>query len=241
MVVPPLSFCWLQTPALTSVRLASALTRDEQSLLRACGPFFNPSLMTSDISKTKAELRSHLRAMRQAHVEALTDATMGLLFRRPPAPLSALIPEGATIGVYNANAWEAPAQHYASHFAELGHVVVLPRFGSKDAAMGFAKWADFYGDTDLVDGPYGLKQPADDSPAQSPDVLFVPLIGFGENGERLGQGGGHYDRWLSRHPNTLTIGLAWDCQLSHAIPMEEHDRPLRAVVTPTRLYGPFDA
>ena len=37
----------------------------------------------------------------------------------------------------------------------------------------------------------------------------------------------------------LAIGLAWDCQLVDDLPHEAHDRPLAAVVTPTRLYGPF--
>ena len=57
--------------------------------------------------------------------------------------------------------------------------------------------------------------------------------------ERLGQGGGHYDRWLAHHPDTIRIGMAWDGQLVDELPVEPHDVPLDAVVTPTRLYGPF--
>ena len=37
----------------------------------------------------------------------------------------------------------------------------------------------------------------------------------------------------------LAIGLAWDCQLVDDLPTEPHDCPLNAVITPTRLYGPF--
>jgi 5-formyltetrahydrofolate cyclo-ligase len=65
----------------------------------------------------------------------------------------------------------------------------------------------------------------------------VPLVGFTASGERLGQGGGHYDRWLAEHPGRLTIGLAWDAQLCPALPSEPHDEPLDAVITPTRIYG----
>ena len=157
--------------------------------------------MTTDNSHTKSELRSHLRALRQAHVEALPGSTKGLLFRVPPAPLLNLVPSGSAIGVYHANQWEAPAQHYASHFAEKGHSIALPRFADNAAAMEFAQWTDFYGETDLEDGAFGIKQPSSDAPKISPDVLFVPLIGFSENGERLGQGGGHYDRWLADNPD----------------------------------------
>ena len=72
-----------------------------------------------------------------------------------------------------------------------------------------------------------------------PDVLLVPIVGFTDNGERLGQGGGHYDRWLEAHPETIAIGMAWDCQKRDRLPVEGHDRRLHAVVTPTRFYGPF--
>jgi 5-formyltetrahydrofolate cyclo-ligase len=62
-------------------------------------------------------------------------------------------------------------------------------------------------------------------------------VGFTASGARLGQGGGHYDRWLAEHPGTLAVGLAWDAQLCDTLPTEPHDAPLAAVVTPTRIYG----
>ena len=70
-------------------------------------------------------------------------------------------------------------------------------------------------------------------------VLLVPLVGFTAKGDRLGQGGGHYDRWLEDREEVTAIGLAWDCQLTENLPVEPHDRRLDAVVTPTRFYGPF--
>ena len=186
---------------------------------------------------TKTELRRELRAARNAHVAALPETILGLLFRQPPAPLLKLIPAGATIGLYRASPVEAPASRYAAHFLEAGHSIALPRFAGRDAPMEFAAWTDPFGDSDLEPGPFGLLQPSPDAAATVPRVLFVPLVGFTAEGHRLGQGGGHYDRWLARHPETLAIGLAWDCQLCDALPTEAHDVPLRAVVTPTRLYG----
>ncbi|MFN6934263.1 MAG: 5-formyltetrahydrofolate cyclo-ligase, partial [Tsuneonella sp.] len=92
--------------------------------------------------------------------------------------------------------------------------------------------------SDLEDGPFGL-QPAPDAEEVRPDVLFIPLVAFSPDGRRLGQGGGHYDRWLAAHPDTLAIGLAWDVQEVADLPLETHDRRLDAVVTPTRVIGPF--
>ena len=188
---------------------------------------------------TKAELRTALRAARRAEVEALPPQVRALVFHRPPAPLLERIPEAATIALYAAHPHEAPAASYARFFAERGHSVALPRFAARDASMEFAAHTDPFDESDLVDGPFGIRQPGREADAVTPQVLFMPLLGFTIRGERLGQGGGHYDRWLAEHPDTVRIGLAWDGQLVDELPVEPHDVPLDAVVTPTRLYGPF--
>jgi 5-formyltetrahydrofolate cyclo-ligase len=87
--------------------------------------------------------------------------------------------------------------------------------------------------------PYGGLQPPATAEELTVDLAIVPLLGFTAEGQRLGQGGGHYDRYLAEHPAVIPIGIGWDCQLVEALPLEPHDRPLRAVVTPTRFYGPF--
>ena len=188
---------------------------------------------------TKDELRKQLHASRREHVASLPASMRTLVFMRPPAPLLDFVPEGATIGLYRANPHEAPAASYARFFFEQGHTLALPRFANKGAPMEFARFADPFEESDLETGPFGLMQPKTDAETIEPEVLLVPLVGFTENGERLGQGGGHYDRWLAAHPGTTAIGLAWDCQKVGELPTEPHDLPLKAVVTPTRIYGPF--
>jgi len=180
-----------------------------------------------------------LRQARREHVEALPDATKALLFLRPPVPLLERVPDGAIIGLYRANPFEASAASYARFFFERGHPLVLPRFAHRGAPMEFAAFSDPFEESDLEVGPFGLMQPRQDAPTVSPGVIFVPLLGFTAGGERLGQGGGHYDRWLGEHPDTVTIGLAWDAQLVDELPLEAHDARLDAIVTPTRMYGPF--
>lgn len=188
---------------------------------------------------TKDDLRRILRATRRDHVASLPESVRGLIFHRPPAPLLELVPLGATVGLYRATPFEAPAAAYARFFMERGHPLALPRFADRDAPMEFAAFADPFEEVDLDVGPFGILQPESDSPRADPDVLFVPLVGFTAQGARLGQGGGHYDRWLEDHPDATAIGLAWDCQLVEHLPSEPHDRRLAAVVTPTRIYGPF--
>lgn len=190
---------------------------------------------------SKPALRTVLRALRNGHVESLDPRVGALIMRRPPAAITALVPSGAVIGLYMASPVETPTAGYARHFHAAGHTIALPWFATRDAGMEFRRWRSPYVDEMLEPGPFGIAQPGTDAELLVPDVLFVPLVGFTPAGARLGQGGGHYDRWLAQHPQVPAIGLAWDCQKMMSLPREDHDRALTAVVTPTRLYGPFGA
>ena len=184
----------------------------------------------------KPLLRARFRKARREHVAALPDMTRKLLFLRPPAPIASLAPEGSLVGLYHASAEEAPTRAYAQWFFENGRQIALPWFAARGEAMCFREWRDPFDDEGLEPGPYGAMQPLDDAPEVTPALAFVPLLAFTARGERLGQGGGHYDRWLAANTSAVPIGLAWDCQLADALPLEPHDRHLRAVVTPTRFY-----
>ena len=184
----------------------------------------------------KRQMRTKLRTLRRDHVASLPDAMLGLMFHRPPGPIAALSPEGTAVGLYHARGAEAPTKAYARWLCENGRRIALPWFADRNAAMQFREWNDPWNDDSLEPGPYQALQPARDAKLLTPAVVFVPLLGFTADCARLGQGGGHYDRWLAENPAALAIGLAWDCQLVASLPREAHDLPLRAVVTPTRFY-----
>ena len=188
----------------------------------------------------KSTLRARLRAERRAHVAALPASTRALILSRPPAPVAALVLEGSIVGLYHAGPDEAPTSGYARWFQSGGHRIALPWFASRAATMIFREWTDPYEHSDLEPGPWGSLQPRADAAELVPDVAFVPLLGFTADGHRLGQGGGHYDRWLADRPDTLPIGLAWDMQRLDSLPWEPHDRRLAAIVTPTRIYEDLD-
>src|SRR5688572_25331836 len=198
-----------------------------------------PSLALPEDRLDKAALRAKLRAARRAHVASLPASVRGLPFHRPPRAIVELVPAGATIGVYAETHEEAPASLYARWFFEAGHSIALPWFGERGAGMEFRVWdSPFDGET-LEVGPWGVRQHLAPGEPAIPAVTFVPLVGFTSSGARLGMGAGHYDKWLADHPETLAIGLAWDCQEVPALPLERHDRALDAIVTPTRVLGPF--
>lgn len=187
----------------------------------------------------KQALRRELRQRRKEHARALPAAVRALVFSRPPQAVAAMVPEGAVVGIYDPMPDEAPALAYGRWFFERGHPIALPWFAERTSPMQFRQWASPHVEDLLEPDPFRARQPAGDAPPLVPDVLFVPLIGFSREGGRIGLGAGHYDRWLEAHPRAIAIGLAWDCQLVDDLPLEPHDRPLAAVVTPTRLYGPF--
>lgn len=99
-------------------------------------------------------------------------------------------------------------------------------------------WAAYDGPTSLVAARFGLLEPAGarlgvDAVATA-DVVVVPALAVSWSGHRLGRGGGCYDRALGRVPvGTFTVVTLYDEELGRPVPVEPHDRPVSAAVTPT--------
>ncbi|MFD2178680.1 5-formyltetrahydrofolate cyclo-ligase [Veronia pacifica] len=94
-------------------------------------------------------------------------------------------------------------------------------------------------DTAMAVNGYGIPEPVLDvrrvCPIDTIDVICTPLVAFDDAGQRLGMGGGYYDRTLAATPlNTLAIGLAHDCQQVEKLPVEAWDIPLPHILTPSR-------
>lgn len=192
-----------------------------------------------DIVARKKELRNELRRKRNEHAAALPPEVSALVFNRPPSALLDLVPADATVGIYRSDPGEAPSRGYIRFFFERGNPIALPRVTTLDKPMEFRRHTDPYGESDLEAGVWGIRQPGLDAAVVIPDVLFMPLVGFTASGQRLGQGGGFYDRYLAAHPEITAIGMAWDMQEVPELPIEPHDMPLSRIVTPTRVLGPF--
>ena|SRR6187401_2002800 len=65
----------------------------------------------------------------------------------------------------------------------------------------------------------------------TPDVLLIPLVGFDEEGYRLGYGTGYYDRTLAAAPGPLTIGIGYEMASLGSIHPQPHDIPMNLIVT----------
>lgn len=190
----------------------------------------------TDTIDAKNALRRDMRAARLAHWRALPQSHRALIFGRPPRAILPLIEEAEVIGLYHAIPGEVPTERYAAHLLDMGKMIALPWMRDKAAPMIFRIWTG--SDATLVTGPWG-PQPHAAMPEVVPDALFMPLVAFDTSLARLGQGGGHFDRWCAAHPATRRIGLGWTVQQIDAVPIDEHDMPLDAVITEQQVLLPL--
>jgi len=100
----------------------------------------------------------------------------------------------------------------------------------KKFKMDFYKWS--FSDT-LKINKYGIPEP-DPKDMVYPDILLIPLVAFDKNLNRLGYGGGYYDRLikkLSKKKTIIKIGLALSVQKIDKVPINVHDQKMDYIVT----------
>ncbi|MFC3195778.1 5-formyltetrahydrofolate cyclo-ligase [Marinicella sediminis] len=80
---------------------------------------------------------------------------------------------------------------------------------------------------------YGLQQPVFIPGASQPDIdlYLMPLLGFDGNGNRLGMGGGYYDRYFAEHHAGIRAGIAYACQQVQQLPTDPWDVTLQHIFT----------
>jgi 5-formyltetrahydrofolate cyclo-ligase len=103
---------------------------------------------------------------------------------------------------------------------------------------GDLDWASYEGPDSLVPGPRGLLEPGEPSrgtdAVRRADVVLVPALAIDRSGNRLGRGGGSYDRTLARvAPLIPVIALLYDDELLDTVPTAPHDRPVTHVARPS--------
>lgn len=92
----------------------------------------------------------------------------------------------------------------------------------------------FDSEADLVRNRFGILEPKLDVrkvlPINQLEMIFVPLVACDKQGNRLGMGGGFYDRTLSQSPHLISVGLAHRCQQIEQLPLESWDMPLNHLI-----------
>jgi 5-formyltetrahydrofolate cyclo-ligase len=134
-----------------------------------------------------------------------------------------------TIGGYYPVNFEVDDLELLKKFEKNKFNVSLPVI-KKNFQMNFYKWSF----SDLLRiNKHGIPEPETKSIVY-PDILLIPLVAFDKNLNRLGYGGGYYDRLiekLSKKKKIIKIGLALSVQKIDKVPIDIHDQKLDYIVT----------
>jgi 5,10-methenyltetrahydrofolate synthetase len=133
-----------------------------------------------------------------------------------------------------------PALHRWKEDGELQGVaqrlrIGLPVVNKEHKTMTFHAW---YPGCPMEEDAYGIPKPKD-TEMVVPTLLFVPCVGYGTGGYRLGYGGGFYDRTLaSLQPKPFTVGLGFTNGYVDDLEPEPHDQPLDAILNDNGVVWP---
>ncbi len=191
-----------------------------------------------DVLAQRRELRQRLAEQRRAlsPAERIT-AAQGL--RRSLEQLPEYLTDARVAG-YWASQGELPLNLAIAPLAARGQQFLLPVIGA-GKLLRFAPWQS--GD-DILPNGYGIPEPAAPTDLFEPfqlDLVLVPLLGFDRRGNRLGYGGGYYDRSFAflneqvRPTEPLLVGIAYALQELPEVDEEDWDVPLDFVATEREL------
>lgn len=129
--------------------------------------------------------------------------------------------------IYLSFSHEAPTDKLIEGFIEEGHIVFCPRIENGEMS------AVEYGE-DFTVSNLGIREPVGESYEGPLDVVILPTLAVDCLGNRLGYGGGYYDRFL-QGKTALKIAYCYDCQLVKNVPREAWDEPVDVIVTEEKI------
>ena len=109
------------------------------------------------------------------------------------------------------------------------YIISLPKI-AKNNKMNFFKWSF---KEPLKINKFGIPETTSNKKI-NPNILLIPLVGFDDKLNRLGYGGGYYDRYLSKiedHKKIIKIGVGFSFQKIKNIPINKHDIKLDYIIT----------
>ena len=133
------------------------------------------------------------------------------------------------VGGYYPYNYEIDSIHILEKFEKKKYRISLPKI-RKNSQMDFFQWSL---NDPLIINKYGIPEPISKK-IQYPDILLVPLVAYDKDLNRLGYGGGFYDRYIKKikkKKDVITIGLSYSFQKIKQIKINKHDIKLDFVLT----------
>ena len=182
-----------------------------------------------DIKDEKKAVRAEIRRRRlQLDDEFLSEVDRTLaddVFSLDDDEFRKRLKDAKRIALYRATGGELPCDGLAKALMKKGKICCFPRIEGDD--MVFCDCADL-GAGCFKTGAFGIKEPKDTIAPVDPgsvDIVVLPAVAYNEEGTRLGQGKGFYDRFYAgiKGKKPFLLGVCYDFQISSEIPVEEHD------------------
>lgn len=201
-------------------------------------------MITPPISNSqplRQQLRQHIRhARRQLSSLQQQHAAQQLSQRLQTLPL---IQHSQHIALYLATDGEIDPQPFIDWLWQQGKSVYLPVL--HPFSKGHLLFLHYDATTPMTTNSYHIREPKLDlrrvKPIAELDIICTPLVAFDSTGQRLGMGGGYYDRTLSQwhhyRQGPYPIGIGHDCQHIPQLPNEEWDVPLPLIITPNHQFS----
>ncbi|MGH4007315.1 MAG: 5-formyltetrahydrofolate cyclo-ligase [Pseudonocardiaceae bacterium] len=198
----------------------------------------------------KGEWRRRVLAARRAvpaavrEAEAATLAAVQLRQWFDPASNSHLPGLPGTVCAYWPVGTEPGSPALLDGLVRRGCRLLLPVVGSRAGPAAPLDWAEYSGAGSLRAGPLGLYEPAGPrlgcAAIATAVLVLVPALAVDQHGVRLGRGGGHYDRTLPlAAPGTPLVAIVRDNEVIVSLPVQPHDVPVTAALTPGRGLVPL--
>lgn len=162
---------------------------------------------------------------------ALVDRFVRALADRLPG---AIVSQGAIVSLYWPMRDEIDVRPLIGALAAAGARTALPVMAGPEAPLVFRAWR--MGEV-LAPGAFGVQEPAGDAPVVEPDIIVAPLLAFDADGNRLGYGGGYYDRTLRNlrlRREIVAVGVGYDEQEFSSVPGHTGDEILDMIITDRR-------
>jgi 5-formyltetrahydrofolate cyclo-ligase len=140
---------------------------------------------------------------------------------------------GKNVGGYYPYNYEVDAIKILEKFEKKNYLISLPKI-KKNSQMDFFFWSL---KDPLKINRYGIPEPISNKIIY-PDILLVPLVAFDKSLNRVGYGGGFYDRYIKKikkNKNILTIGLAYSFQKVKKVQVNNYDVKLDFVITNKKI------
>ena len=175
-----------------------------------------------DKRSIRQEVRRRVKAMDEGQKRQESDAIFSSI------ESTALFGEVSCIALFVAMWDEVPTMEVLERWRMMGKRVVVPR-----VEEDIMRYYDYHPDR-MSEGAFGIMEPMGEKEVDAQDIelMIVPARAFTPDGDRLGRGGGFYDKYMSLAGfHAVTYGVAFGCQIFDSLPTDPHDIPVDKVFT----------